>query len=78
MIGSDRRLTAKQGRFIDLYLEGPQGIQSNATRSAEAAGYRWPDKQGSRLMAFPHVHKVLWDRFYEMHPGCRELFRDRD
>jgi phage terminase small subunit len=50
-----RPLTDRQERFVELYVSGHPPVRFNASRSAEAAGYRWPGKQGPRLMAFPAV-----------------------
>jgi hypothetical protein len=50
-----RRLTERQSRFIEAYLQGPVEDRYNATRAARAAGYAFPEKQGWRLMKVPHV-----------------------
>src|SRR3954471_704867 len=38
---------------------GPRGVRFNATRSAEAAGYAWPDEQGPRLKICAEVAPAL-------------------
>jgi hypothetical protein len=50
-----RRLTERQSRFIQAYLQGPVEDRYNATRAARAAGYAFPEKQGWRLMKVPRV-----------------------
>ena len=52
-------MTERRARFVEAYISGPRGIQFNATRAAEAAGYRWPGKQGPRLMTFPNVNAAV-------------------
>jgi hypothetical protein len=53
------RLTPRQARFVEAYIVGDGGRGMNATRAAEAAGYRWPSKQGPRLMTFPAVAEAI-------------------
>jgi phage terminase small subunit len=48
-------LTKRQSRFVELFLQGPDGVRLVATQAARAAGYAWPAKQGLRLLTFPHV-----------------------
>ena len=50
-----RALTPRQERFLELYLDGPNRTHSNATKCAGLAGYRWPGKQGPRLLTMPPV-----------------------
>lgn len=40
----------------------------NATRAAEAAGYKWPGKQGPRLLGFPRVNEAVEAAFAAVHP----------
>lgn len=56
-------LTDRQERFADLFVSGPPEVRFNATRSAEAAGYSWPDKQGSRLLAMLSIARVIEVRY---------------
>lgn len=62
-------LTDRQRRFVELYADGPTPLRFNATRSAEAAGYAWPDKQGPRLTTFPAVVAEVHARFRAHFPG---------
>jgi hypothetical protein len=57
-------LTARQERFVKVYLYGPRGVGYNPTRAAEVAGYRWPAKQGPRLTTFPSVHAAIDEGFW--------------
>ena len=58
-------LTDRQEAFVELYISGPRGVQFNATRAAEAAGYAWPGKQGPRLLTFPEVAELVETLFFE-------------
>lgn len=49
-------LTPRQQRFVDAYLGDADG---NATRAAEAAGYAWPDKQGSQLLGKTRIKNAI-------------------
>ena len=60
-----RPLTGRQKAFVELYISGPRGVQLNATRAAEAAGYAWPGKQGPRLLTFPEVAEIVETLFFE-------------
>jgi hypothetical protein len=75
-----RPLTDRQGQFVELYTSGPRGVQLNATRAAEAAGYAWPGKQGPRLLTFPGVAERVETLFFERliapdGPEAVELYR---
>jgi hypothetical protein len=54
-----RKLTARQSRFIQAFLNGPQEDRYIATRAARAAGYAFPEKQGWRLMKNPRVARQI-------------------
>jgi phage terminase small subunit len=60
-------MTDRQARFVELYISGPPPCQFNATRSAEAVGYAWPDKQGPRLMTVPEVARRIKTLFTDRH-----------
>ena len=64
-------MTERQARFVEAYISGPRGVQFNATRAAEAAGYAWPGKQGPRLMTFPDVNEAVEVRFSAICPVDR-------
>jgi phage terminase small subunit len=59
-------LTERQRRFAETYIDGPLGVALNATRSAEAAGYAWPSRQGPRLLTFPAVAAAIKPRWRAM------------
>ena len=75
-------MTERQARFVEAFLSGPDRVRYNATRAAEAVGYRWPGKQGPRLLSFPHVNEAVeagfaavcpvdrYGRFVEAAPKC--------
>lgn len=48
-------LTIKQQRFIEAF-------NGNATAAARAAGYRHPDRIGSRLMTRPEIKSAILSR----------------
>lgn len=52
-----KKLTARQRIFVENYL-----ATWNATRSAEKAGFAWPDKQGPRLLKDPLVQRAIEER----------------
>jgi phage terminase small subunit len=60
-----RGLSERQERFVDAYLTRGPGFLC-ATRAARLAGYAWPDKQGPRLLSFPHVSEAVETRFRGM------------
>jgi phage terminase small subunit len=70
-----RALTERQARFVERFLYGQGRTRFNATRAAQEAGYAWPDKQGPRLLSFPHVKAVVDSGFAEIlrrvRPGLR-------
>ncbi len=49
-------LTPRQAVFVSAILADRRG---NATRAPKAAGYAWPDKQGSRLLTMPAVRAAM-------------------
>lgn len=53
-----KSLTKRQAAFVKWYLM-PGPTQFHATRSARLAGYRWPSKQGSRLLTYPAIATML-------------------
>lgn len=57
-------MTDRRATFIELYVSGEPPIRFNATRSAEAAGYTWPAKQGPRLMTIPEVAERVEALFF--------------
>jgi hypothetical protein len=68
-------MTERQTRFVELYLNGPPGVCYNATRAAEAVGYRWPAKQGPRLRTFPDVSCAIETGFQEQLDQLRKCAR---
>lgn len=56
-------LTDRQCEFLHFFLDGaltgPGRTRYNASRSAAAAGYAWPYKQGPRLLQHPLVAGAL-------------------
>lgn len=54
-------LNRKRRVFIEEYLKC-----WNATEAARVAGYKHPDRQGSRLLSFPDVASYLDSRLTEM------------
>jgi hypothetical protein len=52
-------MTERQERFVEAFLSAPRGVRYNATRAAEAVGYRWPGKQGPRLLTSPGVREAV-------------------
>lgn len=62
-------MTDRRRRFIDAFLARGTRAFLNATHAAEAAGYRWPDKQGPRLLTVPEVRAEVEARFRAMAPG---------
>ena len=48
-------MTERQFLFNEAYLFGEGRARFNATRGAEAVGYKGPAKQGPRLPTFPLV-----------------------
>lgn len=49
-------LTPRQAEFVRRFHDqGDRRTYCHATNAAAAAGYRWPGKQGPRLMTFPVV-----------------------
>ena len=59
MNGEPDRMTDRQRAFVAAYLTRGTRAYLCATRAAAAADYRWPDKQGSRLMTFPIVKAAI-------------------
>lgn len=53
-----KSLTHRQASFVKWFLM-PGPTQFHATRSARLAGYRWPSKQGSRLLTYPTIARLL-------------------
>jgi phage terminase small subunit len=60
-------MTDRQRAFLDGYFADPWR-RGRTTRAAAAAGYAWPDKQGSRLKSFPEIAAAIraeserWER----------------
>jgi hypothetical protein len=52
-------MTERQRQFVEALLFGPPGVRYIATRAAEVVGYRWPGKQGPRLLTFPAVNAAV-------------------
>jgi hypothetical protein len=63
------RLCKRRERFALAYLFGPERTRFNATRSAEAAGLRWPRQQGSRLLRSSGVGGMVEELFRRHHLG---------
>lgn len=57
-----KSLTDMQSRFVAAFL-APGPTYLNATRSARAAGYRWPGKLGPRTLNKAHVRRIIDHRF---------------
>ena len=53
---SERPLTPRQARFVESFLNE---AKFNASKAAALAGYRWPGKQGPRLLRFPNVNLCI-------------------
>jgi hypothetical protein len=73
-----RALTPRQARFLDLFFtrEPTDGERTflNSTASARAAGYRWANKSGPRLLHTAHVRAAIERRFAPIAAdarGCR-------
>jgi phage terminase small subunit len=75
------RLNDRQRIFALAYCR-----RGHATESAAGAGYRWPDKQGSRLKTFPAVRAAIeallerhrWELEREQEVRWRERWRQYD
>jgi len=59
-------MTPMQERFVEALLSDDREIRHCATRAAQRAGYKWPDKQGPRLMTFPQVAAAIEAGFERM------------
>ena len=56
-------MTMRQRLFVAAYLDPKSPSWLNATRAAQRARYRWPDKQGPRLMQHVEVRGAIEARF---------------
>ena len=61
-------LTKKQRCFVENYL-----ATWNATRSAEAAGYRHPNVAGTRLLSHPEIKAAVADRMRQISMTADEV-----
>ena len=68
MAGRDMGLTAKQRKFTEEYL-----ICWNASEAARRAGYRWPYKVASMLMARPSIKALIAQRVAETAMSADEV-----
>lgn len=68
MAGRDMGLTAKQCKFTEEYL-----ICWNASEAARRAGYRWPYKVASMLMARPCIKELIAQRITEAAMSADEV-----
>ena len=69
-----RSLTARQRRFVDVYL-----VTRNASQAAQGAGYAAPraEKYGSELLQLPHIAAALRERGVEPPRGVHPLTQQR-
>jgi phage terminase large subunit len=67
MVG-DRRLTPRQRMFIENFL-----TTWNTVNSARAAGYKWPEKAGSKLTHYPPIEAAIQARIKEVAMGADEV-----
>jgi hypothetical protein len=51
---ADKEMTEQQERFVDAFLR-----TGNGTAAASYAGYLHPERNANRLMAKPHIKKVI-------------------
>jgi phage terminase small subunit len=58
---SKRKMTEKQKRFCDYYIES-----GNATEAARKAGYKKPNPQGAENLAKPSIKKYIEKRIKEL------------
>ncbi len=58
-------LTYKRRVFIDAFLAQGEATFLNAKRSAEKAGYAFPQRQGSRLLSLVEVREAIRQRLHE-------------
>ncbi len=56
------KLTEKQQRFVDYYIE----TKGNATEAARRAGYKKPNPQGSENLAKPSIKAAIDARLAEL------------
>lgn len=56
------KLTEKQERFVDYYIE----TKGNATEAARRAGYKKPNPQGSENLAKPSIKAAINARLAEL------------
>ncbi len=56
------KLTEKQTRFVDYYIE----TKGNATEAARKAGYKKPNPQGSENLAKPSIKAAIDARLAEL------------
>ncbi len=61
-------VTKKQQRFIEAYL-----ATWNATRAAQEAGYKYPNKQGPALLKMPSVSAVISERMRQISMTADEV-----
>jgi hypothetical protein len=69
MLATHAPLTDRQQRFVDAYTTPRAPTWLNATRSAEAAGYPWPSKQGPRLRRSPAIADAITARLEPSSPA---------
>lgn len=62
------KLSAIQRTFVIEYL-----VHGNATRAAEAAGYKYPDKQGPRLRHNSKIQAAIDEYFYQQEMSAGEV-----
>lgn len=61
-------LSTMQRRFVVRYL-----LHGNASRAADEAGYKYPDKQGSRLRQNDKIQNAIDEYFYAQEMSAAEV-----
>lgn len=52
-----RELTDRQRKFLEIYISGATNYVSS--HAAEKAGFKWPEKAGSRLRNHPVIASII-------------------
>lgn len=63
--------SARMALFIGEYLKDP-----NATKAAELAGYKWPDKMGPRLLKHPAVKAAVEAKLENLNISVNRLLNE--